>query len=229
MMNNLNRIQLACAIGAMFVLTGCSSLFNPIGESTFDCNRKENPSEYCRSFKAVEKSTSDALPESRFDKEFKMSDYDQATGVAPVVKVVGKDDAKTDAPVQSMKSQLPHNRPVGKSEIVPGAPVRQAPVIQRVYIKSFVDENDMLQGDLIVYKEVQGSKWTGFDAPNSSINVAGGAVYPHKPKNSLTSLPEPSGQMRQSTNNFAQPDSKSVGKGETVLQPAESGSDSMPN
>jgi hypothetical protein len=36
-------------------LTGCS--FNPIGESKFDCNRKENPSEFCRSFKALVKST----------------------------------------------------------------------------------------------------------------------------------------------------------------------------
>jgi len=51
-MKSTHALTLAATIA---MLAGCS--FNPIGESKFDCNRKENPSEYCRSFKALERST----------------------------------------------------------------------------------------------------------------------------------------------------------------------------
>jgi hypothetical protein len=66
-------------------LSGCSNAFNPIGTNTYDCNRKQDPSSiYCHSFRAVEASTHGELPDSRFDRELKFSQYDKATEIAPV-------------------------------------------------------------------------------------------------------------------------------------------------
>lgn len=216
-MMNFKFIAIALAAAT---LSACS--FNPIGESTFDCNRKENASEYCRSFKALEKSTNGTLPESRFDKEFRMSDFDRANGLAP--------DAPSDKPsTNSLPSGasvyaavLPHNRATQGSDLVAGAPVRRAPVIQRVFIKQFVDENDMLQGDVVVYKEVKGSKWTGFDATSSSASTGGPAIYPHKTQDSPVVAVEPTAPASQGAN-FSQPEGNAEGTGGTATPPAVNG------
>ena len=208
---------LALITTAALFLAACS--FNPVGESTFDCNRKTNPSKYCRSFKSIEKSTNGALPESRFDKEFKMSDYDQATGIAPEAASAGK------APVLAGSTYaLPHNRTDARSEVIPGAPVRRAPVIQRVLVKKFVDENDMLQGDVVVYKEVQSSKWTGFDtvAGTSSSSVSG--AYPHRRKDSPVAGAEADTAPASPGPSFNQPEANAEGLGGTVMPPTASGS-----
>jgi conjugal transfer pilus assembly protein TraV len=205
---------------ALALLTaGCS--FNPVGESTFDCNRKENPSEYCRSFKALEKSTDGTLPESRFDKEFRMSDYDRANGLAPDAPAESKaaNQPSGNAPLALL---LPHNRTGQSTDLVPGAPVRRAPVIQRVLIKQFVDENDMLQGDVVVYKEVQASKWTGFDASRAAASGGGQVVYPHK----VQDVPATGGEVASPASQgpgFVQPESNAEGAGGTATPPAVSG------
>ena len=201
-------------------LTACS--FNPVGESTFDCNRKENPSEYCRSFKALEKSTNGPLPESRFDKEFRMSDYDRANGLAPDAAPEKSGTNGTAAGAGTYSAVLPHNRAAQGTDLVPGAPVRRAPVIQRVFIKQFVDENDMLQGDVVVYKEVKGSKWTGFDATTAAASTGGPAIYPHRTQNSPvvgSEIAPPAGQGPS----FSQPDSNAEGTGGTAIPPAANG------
>lgn len=180
-------------------ISGCS--FAPIGENTFECNRKENPSPYCRSFKSLDKSTAGVLPESRFDKEFKMSDYDRAIGIAP--------DADGASPSQTAPSQgaLPHQSGGvvrGAGAILPGAPVRQAAIVQRVWVKGFVDENDMLQASTKVYKEVQGSKWTGYDSAQTN-NLAGAKGFPHRAAKGGSFNPSPAAP--ESTNDFNQPSS----------------------
>jgi len=204
-------IQATILATAVAMLAGCS--FNPVGESKFDCNRKENPSEYCRSFKALEKSTNGPLPESRFDKEFKMSDYDRATGIAP------------DTPVQTPGAAvaagvLPHQRPNASNELVAGMPLRRAPVVQRVYIKRFVDENDSLQEDVVVYREVKGPRWAGFDGAGPERQLPG--AYPHRAKNSTAvtaEVDEPSPQLT----NLAQPDGGIAGAAGSATPPAGSG------
>ena len=204
------KTMAVASLGA--VLAGCS--FNPIGESKFDCNRKENPSEYCRSFKALVKSTDGPLPESRFDKEFRMSDYDRAIGIAPDA-AAGAMAADGSAALGA--GRLPHQRlnPVG--EPVAGMPVRKAPVVQRVYIKRFVDENDSLQDDVIVYREVRGARWSGFDAGSQDAHAPG--AYPHRAKDSSpveTDANAPSSQQM----NLAQPDSSTDGGVGSAMPPA---------
>lgn len=200
-------------VAATTTLVGCS--FNPIGESKFDCNRKENPSEYCRSFKALERSTNGPLPESRFDKEFKMSDYDRATGIAP--------DTKVSAPGSGAvisAGTLPHQRMTARSELAAGMPVRNAPVVQRVYIKRFVDENDSLQEEAIVYREVKGSRWAGFDGAAQNNQISG--AYPHRAKNSTAVTTEVDEPPPQQTN-LAQPGSGIAGAAGSAMPPAGSG------
>lgn len=200
-------------------ITGCS--FNPVGESTFDCNRKENPSEYCRSFKALEKSTNGTLPESRFDKEFRMSDHDRATGVAPIDD--GKDERNEKARV--ITDTLPHNRmrPNSAADPLAGAPVRRAPIIQRTLIKRFVDENDMVQDTVVVWKEVQAPKWTGFNGAGALGTAQIGNVVPHRMK-SKDSLGAPAEtQQAQPASNFSQPEAGAEGSTGTVSLPAVSG------
>jgi len=217
------KISPLIIFSAACLVAGCS--FAPVGENTFDCNRKSNPSDYCRSFKSLEKSTNDNLPESRFDKEFHMSDYDKANGIAP------NDASENNGSSHQTLGMLPHNQ-AGFASSTAGVdamqdiPVRKTPVIQRVWIKRFVDENDMLQGDTIVYKEVQSSKWSGFEGANNS-GFAAGAVLPHRsaisPNASSASNVE-SRQVpssRQDNAPFSQPP---AGDDENGMQPPVSGS-----
>jgi hypothetical protein len=192
-------------------LTGCS--FNPIGESKFDCNRKENPSEFCRSFKALVKSTDGPLPESRFDKEFRMSDYDRATGIAPDPAAA----AAAGGAGAADSGRLPHQRmnPIG--DPMAGMPVRKAPVVQRVFIKRFVDENDSLQDDVVVYREVKGARWSGFEAANQEAHPPG--AYPHRAKDSLPVETDANAPSPRQTN-LAQPDSGADGGAGSAMSPA---------
>lgn len=219
-------ILIVASVAAM--LAGCS--FAPVGENTFDCNRKSNPSEYCRSFKSLEKSTNGNLPESRFDKEFRMSDYDKAVGIAP-----NESGAAKKGSAGTIESGLlPHNmadRSDADADIdaMRGRPVRNTPVILRTWIKHYVDENDTYIGDFIAYKEVQSSKWSGAEAmqDNSSGNLA---AYPHRSANSAKSASiEPTNtrqapNTRQDSSPFSQPP---AGDDETGMQPPASGA-SMP-
>lgn len=212
-----HSVKILMAAAAAAALAGCS--FNPIGESKFDCNRRENPSEYCRSFKALEKSTNGPLPESRFDKEFKMSDYDRATGVAP------DRTAPEPGSVPAMTGQVLPHQMLAAAVSLDGMPVRKAPVVQRVFIKRFVDENDSLQGDMIVYREVKGARWTGFEGVDR-VGQFGGA-YPHRAKDSIPATAENEIPQAQQTN-LAQPEGTANGMGGSAMSPAGSGGFSSP-
>ena len=63
-------------------------------------------------------------------------------------------------------------------------------LVQRVWVKRFVDGNDLLVGETVIYKEIIGSHWQGFggaDSSSSSISSAAslplpkdGPAYPHR-------------------------------------------------
>ena len=181
------------------LIQGCS--FAPIGENKFDCNRKDSPNAYCRSIKALVRSTQGELPETRYEKEFDMHDYDRANSLD--VKTAKESRSLGIAPgSRSNDNNLPRNPqlipklvtsayplgyplgyPTGPLLSLEGAPVRVAPVIQRVYIKSYVDADDVLIQDQIIYKEIARSKWTGFETglnkQDSSLNN-GARAQPHR-------------------------------------------------
>lgn len=182
---------LAIASGtAVALLTGCAASMNPIGEAKFDCNRKQDAtSQYCRSFKAVEASTAADVPASRFDKEFKLSDLDKLTGISP--DEPGKASANAGAltpgsrtvvvgtapPAVASPGLLPHQ--THEEPPLDGMPVRQGPIIQRVWIKRFIDGRDVLTENTVVYREIQATRWAGFDAANGQQTVTA-QNYPHR-------------------------------------------------
>lgn len=204
-MSNVNTklLSIAFALCAVPLLSGCPAAFNPIGSNSYDCNRKQDPSSiYCHSFKAVEASTNGELPPSRFDSDLNFSQYDKATDIAPVRQrdaaaspirsgsgepvTLGSGGAATQG---SARSETLNAAAV--DGMPDGMPVREGPVIQRTWIKHFVDGNDMLTSDTTVYKEIVRSRWSGFDGGNPAGAARG--VYPHKPADSKTpEAPRPS-------------------------------------
>ncbi|MGR9587091.1 TraV family lipoprotein [Pandoraea sputorum] len=167
----------ACALATM--LSACSSAFNPIGSNTYDCNRKQDPSSiYCRSFRAVEASTNGELPDTRFDKELQFSVYDKATEIAPVTNSSqGQLKSGSGEVLTTGTGSLPH---LGQLQTPPqdGAPVRVGPVVQRTWIKQFVDSNDSLIADTVVYREIVPTRWAGFNGGDPASAQRG--LYPHR-------------------------------------------------
>lgn len=167
---------LICILPMTVLLVGCASAFNPVGDSTFDCNRKQNPdSPYCNSFKAVDAGTTGPLPASRFDKAFDMQQSDQLNGIAPVDQAP---TSRTTGKAGHKTALLPHQTD-GLLPTIAGQPVRIGPVIQRVVIKRWVDDSDSLHEGVVVYREVKPGHWSGV-ANTSPDNPAGRAGrYPH--------------------------------------------------
>ncbi len=152
------------------LLSGCASLFTPQGSEHFDCNRKENAdSPYCHSFRGATESTNATLPKTRYDESVSMSEADRLQGIAPT--------ATTKTTSGNTSDYLPG---VGRAESLNGAPVREAPVIQRVWIKQHVDSNDMLVGDTVVYKEIIAPHWSGFPI-RTGKNDDSAENFPHFP------------------------------------------------
>lgn len=224
-MKPVNFRPLAALLTVAALLQGCASAMNPVGESQFDCNRKQDAkSPYCRSFKAVEAATAADLPKSRFDQEFTLGEIDRMTGIAP-------DDKKpaslpTNAVQVNTKTILPHQ--AGYGQPLAGAPVREGPVIQRVWVKRFVDDRDLLTENTIVYKEIRNTRWAGFDAASQSGNGQPGA-YPHKPTVVVPAPPQVKDTEKpQDTTDFKQPGENFSGQDETAPTPAGSGVSTMP-
>jgi conjugal transfer pilus assembly protein TraV len=206
---------------AVLFLSGCANSFNPIGEGKFDCNRKQDPkSPLCRSFKSVEASTATPLPQSRFDVEFKISDYDRLTGIAPDDPAPAAQQPTVNPPV--VMHSLPHQ---AKPTALPaGTPVREGPVVQRVWVKRFVDDRDLLTESTIVYKEIRPTQWSGFRATAQSAAGVQGGVYPHKtPK----PVPEPLNKEASARPDFKQPGLPLEAE-DTAPAPAESGVEILP-
>lgn len=214
---------------ASMFIAGCASQMNPVGETKFDCNRRQDSkSVYCRSFKAVEASTAGEIPPSRYDKEYKLSEFDRMTGIAPDEEVTAEPTQQVN--VKSAKPTkpvvLPHQ--VRQDAPLAGAPVREGPVIQRVWIKRFVDGRDLLTENTVVYKEIRGTRWAGFD--EAQLNLATQMrAYPHKPVEPVASTPRSTSADSRPAGapDFIQPASNGEAD-ETANSPAESGLLTMP-
>jgi hypothetical protein len=187
-------------------LAACTNLLTPLGAEKYDCNRKEDPaSPYCHSFRSVEKGTTGPLPDSRYDEVMRMSDYDRMTGIAPVGK------ARLDTPAVSATTQQPATQSAAtpsesKQPPATEVPLRIGPLVQRVWVKRFVDGNDMLISDTRVYKEIVPAHWAGFSSGESSESPSG-VAYPHRPAKSSADTPtKPSRDgAKPSTPGFVQP------------------------
>ena len=182
------------------VLSACSSMFLPQGSEHYDCNRKENAnSPYCHSFRGAESSTDSSLPKTRYDQSVKMSELDKLQGIEAASTTKTTPATTTSNPTQALPGMA---RPAPMD----GAPVRDGPVVQRVWIKRHVDENDMLVGDMVVYKEIQPTHWSGFPAGGSDIKEQN--VYPHYPSAVSEKPVEPQASQIPSTgSNLVQPTS----------------------
>jgi hypothetical protein len=157
-----------------------------------------------------------------------MSDYDRATGIAPDSAPDRTSSRRrtswfpgpitTSGPEANRGGQLPHQRQAAASEPIDGMPVRRAPVIQRVFIKRFVDENDMLQDDIVVYKEVKGAKWAGFEGPGAAGHKPG--AYPHRTQGGATADTQHAPRLQT---NLVQPDAPADDWAGSAMPPAGSG------
>jgi conjugal transfer pilus assembly protein TraV len=242
-------------------LQGCANVLTPLGENHYDCNRKENPaSPYCHSFKSVETATNGELPQSRFDQAMTVSDHDKLTGIAPVATDVAATVASGGGAVVVSSSQgeghPPANAPAARALVkssgvgvapksLEGLPVRVGPVVQRVWVKRFVDENDLLVSETVIYKEIIGSHWLGYDGSAPGANATGqhGGVYPHRAPQPLAStlgkpLDNPGNSRkpapRPARSGFVQPGTRApesngvVSAPATEVSPSESGATSLP-
>lgn len=232
-MTNLTNI--CTPIALVVVLSGCAAAMNPIGEAKFDCNRKQDSkSQYCRSFKAVEASTASDVPASRFDKEFKLSDLDKLTGISP--------DDPTQPAVSSPRTAMPASAAAPpRAALLPhqvrdaapldGMPVRTGPLVQRVWIKRFVDGRDVLTENTVVYREIQGTKWAGIDS-NSRALSSQGQAYPHRPSEPQPGTNPSRAPVEVKSPGASLPEFKQPGvpteTQESASVPAVSGTSSMP-
>jgi len=219
----------ACAL-----LVGCAAQFNPVGEVKFDCNRKQDAqSPYCRSFKSVEQSTTGQLPRSRFDREFNIEEHDRLTGIAPDAPQQNSTKGKAGTPAPPAAPEmvrLPHQ--MREEPPLEGQPVRQGPVVQRVWIKRFVDGRDVLTENTVVYKEIQPNRWAGFE-PTAKFD-GDKTAYPRRPieapKDEQAATPS-TPQNQEVSKASPQTEFKQPGipeRAESASEPAASGS-SMPN
>jgi conjugal transfer pilus assembly protein TraV len=201
------------------LLAGCAAQMNPVGEAKFDCNRRQDSrSPHCRSFKSVDASTNGELPNSRFDKEFKVSDLDRLNGIDPDDAVVDKN--KTP-PIKIARPHQRRNEPP-----LAGSPVREGPVIQRVWIKRFVDGRDLLTENTVVYKEIKGTKWAGFDSIGTK-NMVNTNTYPRRPAEvTPTAIGGIREQRQTPAPEFSQPGHPE--SAEPALDPSVNGSSTMP-
>jgi len=222
----MNRIKSTSLIACVLLLGGCAAQMNPVGEAKFDCNRRQDSkSPHCRSFRAVDQATDAPLPQSRYDQAFSISDMDKLTGISP-------DDqkpntaAKTDTKPanQLLPHQLRNDAPLA------GQPVREGPVVQRVWIKRHVDGRDVLTEDTVVYREIKPTRWAGHPTPTTQVGVD--APYPRRPKEEGAAAQAKQPQPPNSpgpTPEFTQPGvNTDVGR-ESAFDPAVNGSKSLPN
>jgi type IV conjugative transfer system lipoprotein TraV len=223
-----SKLAILASVCTLLLLQGCASQMNPVGEVKFDCNRRQDAkSPYCRSFRSVDASTTGEIPQSRFDKEFNMEELDRLIGISP------DEDTKTESSATGKKPRpviLPHQ--IRQEPPLSGAPVREGPVVQRVWVKRFVDGNDVLTENTVVYKEIRGNRWAGFEGQGTSL-IGDQRTYPRRPIETTPPAPNNTNvqdaQRPQSAppTEFNQPGSNSE-PSEAAFDPAVSGSQTMP-
>lgn len=207
---NISLLRLPILMASCLTLAGCANWFTPMGENNYDCNRKENPdSPYCHSFKAVDDATTEPIPDSRYDQRASVAEADKLNGIAPKKKK----GASKDASPQSLPS-VSLNDSGSIYSLPEGSPVRAGPIVQRVWIKSYADKNDMLTGDVVVYKEIVPPHWSGHGAANTAPSTGADGwptgTYPHypvpqAPVSATLSQPQSAASQQDSQLRFTQP------------------------
>lgn len=114
-----------------------------------------------------------------------------------------------------------------------GRPVRQGPLVQRVWVKRFADGNDMLVSTTHLYKEILPTRWSGLGL--TGLPSAGGAAssqnaYPHRPPQfAVPGKADTQGKA----NAYEQPGSPDPADSSRELAPVpasnDNGTNSMPN
>jgi hypothetical protein len=182
----------ALGIAGFSTLTGCTSMFTPLGSEYYDCNRKENPdSPYCHSFRSVEEGTAKPLPASRYDDPISIAALDQRVGIAPLADAASAPASPSTTPTppsgarsgtatamagNSSPGAITHTALPQPAE---GTPLRAAPLVVRTWVKRHVDGDDRLISATYVYKEILPAHWTGFEAAGPA--TARVALRPHWP------------------------------------------------
>lgn len=182
----MKNYPLSCKrmVGLLVVigLAGCS-VFRPIGQENFDCSGKNSTDPYCRSMRGIDRSTVGNIPDTRFDKPFDYLSYSQYHGDLDEEDAGGGEGkAATAAKPPGTTTLLPHE--IGRpGPVIAGAPVRAAPVLQKIWFNRYVDRDDKLHQPNEIYQEVIASRWVGAAAPskrNASTNGSA-SPYPFKP------------------------------------------------
>lgn len=214
--------------------TACS--FAPVGQSNFDCNRQENAnSPYCRSFKAVLNGANPPLAPTRFDLRANQQEYEKMAGIAPTGEQVEQPAPRRSSAIAQTRPQLlPH---FGASQedshgnakrTVEGSPVRQAPVLQRAWIKRHV-EGDTLVDDTEVTWEIAPSKWLGIPAVATSQDSRfGGQVVPYRVNKTTTISDNSSAQGQVQTPAPSATEFRQPGTAESAPSPAVQGDMPLP-
>ncbi len=222
----MKAIQKASLLaGCAVLLAGCATQMNPVGEAKFDCNRRQDAkSPHCRSFRAVDQATDAPLPQSRYDQAFSISEMDRLTGISP-------DDSNPKSSPSKERSKVPPLLPhqVRNDAPLTGQPVREGPVVQRVWIKRHVDGRDVLTEDTVVYREIKPTRWAGFPTPAAQVGVD--VPYPRRPKEEATTPPQRTNQAQPQqapTPEFNQPGNNPDATPESAFDPAVNGSTTLP-
>lgn len=212
-------------VGCAILLAGCATQMNPVGEAKFDCNRRQDAkSPHCRSFRAVDQATDAPLPQSRYDQAFSISEMDRLTGISPDDSNPKAHPSKDGPKVLPL---LPHQ--VRNDAPLAGQPVREGPVVQRVWIKRHVDGRDVLTEDTVVYREIKPTRWAGFPTPTTQVGVD--MPYPRRPKEEATTPQQRSNQVPPQQANspeFNQPGNNTDATPESAFDPAVNGSPTLP-
>ena len=156
-----------------------------------------------------------------------MEELDRLIGISP------DEDTKTESAAIGKKPRpviLPHQ--IRQESPLSGAPVREGPVVQRVWVKRFVDGNDVLTENTVVYKEIRGNRWAGFEGQGTSL-IGDQRTYPRRPietaptASNNTNVQDAQRPQGAPPTEFNQPGSNSE-PSEAAFDPAVSGSQTMP-
>ena len=175
---NIKRIFLTASSIALLLGLNACSVFRPVGQENFNCNGKNSADPYCRSFKGVDRSTTGDIPDTKFDAAFNYVDRDKYMG--DYVDNNGK--PTKEATQAAAHGTLPHELNNTGASIIPGAPVRQAPVVQKIWVNRYIDGADKLHQPVEIYQEVIGSHWSGFVPGQQTKSNSEDRTYPHFPE-----------------------------------------------
>lgn len=125
------------------------------------------------------------------------------------------------------------NGDASTAKALEGRPVRQGPLVQRVWVKRYADGNDLLVSTTHVYKEILPTRWNGLaltGLPTSAGSANSQNAYPHRAA-PLATPGKPEGQVK--ANPYEQPGAPGQADSSRELAPVpasnDNGTNSMPN